>query len=44
MTRALLALLLLAGCGPGNTSPRRLWLNSPRDGLLTLQDTEPPPF
>ena len=36
----LLALMLL-GCDNG---PRRLWLNSPVDGVLTIEDREPPPF
>lgn len=36
----LLALVLL-GCDPGQ---RRLWLNSPVDGVLTIEDREPPPF
>ncbi|HEX2571700.1 MAG TPA: hypothetical protein VH877_19225 [Polyangia bacterium] len=36
----LLALVLL-GCGNG---PRRLWLNSPTDGTLTIEDHEPPPY
>ncbi len=43
MTCALF-LLLIASCGPVTTGPRTLWLNSPRDGELTLQDHEPPPF
>jgi hypothetical protein len=43
----LLALLFL-GCkkeppieGPPS---QRIWLNSPVDGVLTLEDREPPPF
>ena len=31
-------------CGPAITDARRLWLDSPRDGTLTLEDHEPPPF
>lgn len=33
--------LVLLGCDRG---PRRLWLNSPTDGVLTIEDREPPPF
>ena len=33
--------LLVVGCGNG---PRRLWLNSPSDGVLTIEDHEPPPY
>jgi hypothetical protein len=40
----LAATLALAACGPPTTDARRLWLNSPRDGVLTLEDHEPPPF
>ena len=42
-TAALLLLAAAAGCG-GSTGPRRLWLNVPRDGVVTLEDREPPPF
>ena len=45
MRRLLLlaATLAAAGCGPGS-GPRTLWLDSPRDGTLTLEDHEPPPY
>ena len=34
---AVLLAALAVGCG----GPRRLWLNVPRDGLVTLEDAEP---
>ena len=34
---ALLLAALAVGCG----GPRRLWLNVPRDGVVTLEDAEP---
>ena len=34
--------LLFLGCN--NDGSRRIWLNSPVDGVLTLEDREPPPF
>jgi hypothetical protein len=46
MNRTLpLLALLAAGCGPHATTPRTLWLDSPRDGVLALEDQDPPhPF
>jgi hypothetical protein len=44
---ALLAAVLavgLHGCWRGETGPRTLWLNVPVDGVLTLEETAPPPF
>lgn len=41
---ALTLLVAASGCGPETTGPRTLWLNVPRDGLVVLQDREPPPF
>lgn len=42
--RTAMFVIAICGCGPGSTTARRLWLDSPMDGVILLQDTEPPPF
>ncbi len=44
MRPTVLALAVLAGCGPSTTTPRTLWLDVPVDGTVVLVDHQPDPF